>query len=56
MKVLFLIVAFVLFLGGMFLMYLAPTLPGAEALVFFGGIVSIALAFALPIHLLPKFD
>jgi hypothetical protein len=55
-KVLFLIISFALFLGGMFLMYLAPEVVGAEAIIFVGGIIAIALAFALPIHLLPKFD
>jgi hypothetical protein len=55
-KVIALIVSFALFLGGMFLMYLAPSLTGAEGIIFFAGIIAIVLAFALPIHVLPKFD
>lgn len=56
MNVIALIVSFVLFLGGMFLMGLAPELESFQALVFFGGIVSIALSFGLPMSVLRKFD
>lgn len=56
MKVVALIVSFVLFLGGLALMGLAPTLPGGEAFVFIAGILCMALSFGLPIHWLSKFD
>jgi hypothetical protein len=56
MNVVALIVSFVLFLGGMFLMGLAPEVDGAQGWVFFGGIVAIALSFGLPMHWLQKFD
>jgi hypothetical protein len=56
MNVVALIVSFVLFLGGLALMGIAPELPGGEAFVFVGGIVCIALSFGLPIHWLSKFD
>jgi hypothetical protein len=56
MNVVALIVSFVLFLGGLFLMGLATEVSGAQAFVFFGGIVAVALSFGLPMHVLQKFD
>jgi hypothetical protein len=56
MNVIALIVSGVLFLGGLFLMYLAATLDAAQAVVFVSGIICVALSFGLPIHWLSKFD
>jgi hypothetical protein len=43
---------FILFLVGLFLLGLAPTLPAWEGVVFFGGIVCIALSFGIPVGVL----
>jgi hypothetical protein len=50
------IVCIALFLGGMFLFGLAPLLPAFEGLVFFIGILCVASALFIPVHLLPKSD
>jgi uncharacterized membrane protein len=42
----------ILFLLGMFLMGLADTLPAWQGVVFFCGILCIALSFGIPVHLL----
>ncbi len=54
--VVFLILSFAFFAGGIALMGVAPTLDAWQALVFFAGIVCVALAFALPMNVLPKLD
>jgi hypothetical protein len=46
------ILCFLLFLVGLFLFGLAPTLPGWEGAVFFAGILCIALSFGIPVHAL----
>ncbi|MFF1878425.1 hypothetical protein [Leifsonia sp. NPDC058230] len=51
-----LVISLVLFLGGLYLMGLAVELPAWQALVFFSGIIAVALSFAIPIHVLPAFD
>jgi hypothetical protein len=51
-----LIISLALFLGGLLLMGIAIELPAWQALVFFAGIVAVALSFAIPIHVLPLFD
>ncbi|GAB3609699.1 MULTISPECIES: hypothetical protein [Humibacter] len=56
MKVVALVVSGVLFLGGMALMGYAPEVANWEGLTFFGGIIAMALSFALPMYVLPKFD
>ncbi|HEY5222580.1 hypothetical protein [Rathayibacter soli] len=56
MNVIALIVSFVFFLGGLFLMYLAATLTAFQAETFIAGILCVALSFGLPIHWLHKFD
>lgn len=53
-NVIALIVSFVLFLGGMVIMGYASEAAGWEALAFFSGIICIALAFAIPVHVLGK--
>ncbi|MCI0157021.1 hypothetical protein KNO15_09975 [Leifsonia shinshuensis] len=46
------ILCFLLFLVGLFLLGLADTLPAWEGLVFFAGIVCVALSFGIPVHAL----
>jgi hypothetical protein len=48
------VLAFVMFLVGMYLMGLAFTLASFQALVFFGGIALVSLAVAVPVHFLKK--
>ncbi len=43
------ILCFLLFLVGLFLLGLADTLPSWEGLVFFAGIVCVALSFGIPV-------
>jgi hypothetical protein len=47
---------FVLFLLGIFLLGLADTLPGWQGLVFFAGIICIALSFGIPVGVLSRAD
>jgi hypothetical protein len=54
--VFFLLLSLALLVGGIFLFGLAPTLPGWQALVFFCGILSVTLAIALPMNILPKLN
>lgn len=56
MNAIALFVSGVLFLGGLFLMYLASTLAAGQGFVFFGGIICVALSFGLPMTFLQKFD
>ena len=46
------ILCLALFLVGLFLLGLAVTLPAWQGLVFFSGIVCVALSFGIPVHLL----
>lgn len=48
------LIAMALFLFGLWLMSVADVVIGFEALVFFGGILSAALALAIPINLLGR--
>lgn len=50
------ILAILGFLGGLIMMGYAFSTPGAEMLMFGGGIALSSLAIGLPIHLLEKFD
>ncbi|GAA2051417.1 MULTISPECIES: hypothetical protein [Leifsonia] len=45
---------FILFLVGIFLLGLADTLPAWQGLVFFAGIVCIALSFGIPVGVLGR--
>ena len=56
MNVIGLIVSFVLFLGGLALMGFATEAVGWQGVTFVGGIIAVALAFAIPVHVLGKFD
>ena len=44
------------FLFGMLLMGYAPELAGFEAIAFFGGILSVAIAVAIPVNILGRTD
>ena len=56
MKILVFILSIGLFVGGLVIIGFAFTVPGFQALVFFSGIICIALAFFIPISILPKLD
>jgi hypothetical protein len=50
------IVCFALFVGGLLLFGIAPTLTDWQAAVFFAGILCVAASLAIPVHLLPKLE
>ena len=56
MNVIAFIIAMAFFLFGMLLMGYAPELAGFEAIAFFGGILSVAVAVAIPVNLLGRAD
>lgn len=56
MNVVAFIIAMAFFVFGMLLMGYAPELAGFEALIFFGGILSVALSVAIPVNILGRGD
>lgn len=56
MNVVATVIAMGFFVFGMWLMGTAPGLAGFEAIVFFGGILCVALALAIPTSLLGRAD
>ncbi len=50
------VVCIALFVGGIILFGVAPTLTAWQGVVFFCGILCVALALAIPVHLLPQLD
>jgi hypothetical protein len=50
------IIAMAFFVFGMLLMGYTPELAGFEAVTFFGGIFSVALAVAIPVNILGRGD
>jgi len=50
------IIAMAFFVFGMLLMGYATTFTGFEAIAFFGGILSVALAVAIPVNILGRGD
>ena len=56
MNVVAFIIAMAFFCFGMLLMGYAPGLPGLEAVVFLGGILSVAIAVAIPVNILGRGD
>ena len=48
------LIAMALFLFGLWLMSVADVVAGFEAIVFFAGIVSVALALAIPVNILGR--
>jgi hypothetical protein len=51
-KVVVFVIAMIFFVGGMLLMGYAFTLTQGMAFMFFGGIISIAIALAIPFNIL----
>ncbi|WP_285114999.1 hypothetical protein [Leifsonia sp. fls2-241-R2A-40a] len=47
---------FILFLFGLFLLGMADTFPAWQGLVFFLGIICIALSFGIPVGVLGRAD
>ena len=56
MNVVAFLIAMGLFVFGMWLMSIAVGLVGFEALLFFGGILCVSLAVAIPVNLLGRAD
>lgn len=50
------VISLVLLIGGIYLFGLAWSVPGKEALIMFGGVLSMSLAFAIPFLILPRLD
>jgi high-affinity Fe2+/Pb2+ permease len=50
------IVAFVLFVGGIYIMGEAFYVEGLESLVFIGGILVSTIGAAIPIHIMKRID
>ncbi|MHB1172632.1 MAG: hypothetical protein ACYCZY_09090 [Lacisediminihabitans sp.] len=49
-------IAFALFLGGIVLMGYSFGTAGDPGLMFFGGIVAVAVSIVIPIHILKRID
>ena len=56
MNVVAFVIAMGLFLFGMWLMGTAPEIAGLQAILFFAGILCIALAVAIPMSILGRGD
>lgn len=56
MNVVAFVIAMGFFLFGMWLMGIAAGVPGLEAIVFFGGILCVSLAVAIPMSILGRAD
>lgn len=56
MNIIGFLVSIILFLGGFYIMGNAFYVPGFEAPVFFLGIVTSTVGFAIPVHLLKRID
>ncbi len=56
MNVIAFLISMGIFVFGMWLMGTASGLPGLEAITFFGGILCVALAVAIPVGLLGRAD
>jgi hypothetical protein len=50
------VITMAIFLFGLWLMAIAPELAGFEAVTFFGGILAVALAVAIPVNILGRAD
>ena len=56
MNVVAFVIAFALFVVGIFLMGVAVNLAAFQGLVFFAAILLVCLAIAVPIHILKRID
>ena len=55
-KIIGFIVSFALFVGGIYMLAVAFSVPGYESVVFIGGILVSTLGVLIPIHLLKRID
>jgi len=53
-KIFAFVVAFIIFVGSLYLFSLAFAVPGFEALLFSAAIIGVCIAFAIPAHLLKR--
>jgi hypothetical protein len=56
MNIVAFVISFVVFVGGIALMGYAPEIEGFELVSFLAGILAIALAVAIPVHVLKRAD
>ncbi len=56
MKVAVFLVSLLIFLGSLVLMGYSFGVDGLGGALFFGGILGVSISFAIPFHLLEKFD
>ncbi len=56
MNILGFLVSIIIFVGGFYIMGSSFYVPGFEAPVFFLGIITSAIGFAIPVHLLKRID
>lgn len=56
MNVVAFLIAMGLFVFGMWIMSIAPEVAGLQAPLFFGGILAVSLAVAIPVNLLGRGD
>ncbi|WP_199220404.1 hypothetical protein [Homoserinimonas hongtaonis] len=56
MNVVAFVFSFVIFLGGLALMGYASAVSGFELIMFLGGIIAVAIAVAIPVHVLKRVD
>jgi hypothetical protein len=50
------VITMALFVFGIWLMSIAVELPGFEAITFFGGIIAVSIAVAIPVNILGRAD
>ncbi len=56
MRIIAFVIALAFFLGGLTLMAYAFGAGGAEFLMFFGGILAVAVSIVIPVHILKRID
>lgn len=56
MKIIGFVASLVFFIGGIYVLGLAFTLPGYELVTFLGGIVLSSIGLAIPVHVLKRVD
>lgn len=56
MNIVAFVLSFVIFAGGLVLMGYAPEIEGLELISFLGGILAVAVAVAIPAHVLKRAD
>ncbi len=56
MKIIGFVVSLIVFIGGLYVLGLAFTLPGYELPTFLGGILLSSIGIAIPVHVLKRID